>query len=238
MKGYAETTAWHETIVLFFEDFQADPDVEPEECEEAFIALFDWQIESGALSIGLRTAAAKVLMDEYVAQNFRPADRYRALAWLFEGSEHNRSLRKLLIQWATPQHIYHVWQPDSPPPPPVQWLEVDREVEDFVPLADLAQLRYANLNDTSVVDLAPLEKLTNLNWLSLTQTGVVDLAPLEKLKNLSELSLTQTGVVDLAPLKALKSLGKVSLIGTNVSDAQIRALEEALSRCQIISAEQ
>ncbi|MCW1930878.1 leucine-rich repeat domain-containing protein [Pararhodobacter zhoushanensis] len=85
-------------------------------------------------------------------------------------------------------------------------------------IAELAGLRFLDLDYTHVSDLTPLSGLTGLTELYLTGTPVGDLTPLSGLTGLTVLSLEDTPVSELTPLSGLTKLSALRLSGTPVSD--------------------
>ena len=83
-----------------------------------------------------------------------------------------------------------------------------RMIIDFMPLSEMHQLTYLDLEDTNIGDLTPLGQLAELDTLWLRDCeNVTDLAPLSSLHSLSDLHIEGVSPgVDLAPLAGNKNI--------------------------------
>lgn len=98
-------------------------------------------------------------------------------------------------------------------------------VSDVVPLGDLKNLTWLNLDSNQVSNIHPLEDLTNLTYLNLENNDISDIAPLAGLFYLNNLLLSENEIWDLAPLVANAENGGMGY-GSIISVSQANLVDE------------
>ncbi len=107
-------------------------------------------------------------------------------------------------------------------------------VSNFEPIKGLGSLEALGLSRTQVKDLEVIKGLSSLQRLWLGNTQVSDLEAIRWLSSLKELYLSKTQVSDLKPIKELSGLKELWLKGTQVSDEQVKELQMALPKLEIV----
>jgi internalin A len=119
----------------------------------------------------------------------------------------------------------------------LRWIELnDTRVSDLTPLASCVDLRSAELDRTPLRALHGLPT-AKLNSLSISGTRVDDLSHLKSAAPLRSLDISHTPVTDLTPIHDCRRLGELRIIGTEISEAQIKAFQDAVPRCDVITEE-
>ena len=92
------------------------------------------------------------------------------------------------------------------------------QIEDISSLANLTQLRRADLDRNEIIDVSALARLTNLESLDLRDNRVIDVSPLANLVQLTVLRLSENRIINIAPLANLTHLVALWLSGNGITD--------------------
>jgi hypothetical protein len=107
-------------------------------------------------------------------------------------------------------------------------------ISDARPLSGLTNLRWLSLYNSNLNDISPLSGLTKLEHLSLGNNNITDVSPLAELTGLTYLFLGGNYYLsDISSLSGLINLEYLHIGITDVSDEQKKALQSALSDCDI-----
>ena len=99
-------------------------------------------------------------------------------------------------------------------------------VSDISPLANMAQLRWLNLNyNRNITDLSPLANMTELTHLYLMENQITDVSPLANLTNLTEVSLGGDGLGDFYLYHGSNDIKDISPLG-NLPDLTLLDLAD------------
>ena len=92
------------------------------------------------------------------------------------------------------------------------------EISDIGPLANLTNLTYLNISQTTIGDMSSLAALANLETLYLSYNPIGDISPLSGLVNLTTLTLWDSQVIDIGPLAGLTNLSELNLGNNQIGD--------------------
>lgn len=109
------------------------------------------------------------------------------------------------------------------------------EIKDISVLSDMTKLKTLHLQVNKLSDISALKNLVNLETLMLSGNNISDLSPLKDLVNLITLDIGGNPISDITALKSLKNLSTLYLQGIKLNDSDLKALQEALPNCKIVT---
>jgi hypothetical protein len=123
---------------------------------------------------------------------------------------------KKKMSWAAPLPAWPLW---CSWPICLKLAITGQHLNDFSPLADMANLTYLGFQDSAIADLTVISHMTNLTELDLVDNDQLqDISPLANLSALEKLDLRGSQVTDLVPLSQLPLLNWIYLADTPVND--------------------
>jgi Leucine-rich repeat (LRR) protein len=97
----------------------------------------------------------------------------------------------------------------------------NRYIRNIEPVAQLNDLRYLNISNTSISDITPLRNLTELNDVDISKTAIKDISPLRYAVGLSRLSMGNTKIDSINVIGRFPNLKVLEMKGSTSRDFSI-----------------
>ena len=205
-KSFAVETAWHETIVLFFELFVNYRSGGKRECYTALKNLMGWDDIKKKIDNQFDLTATKIFTNEYIGERLiKENDRLPTLdtLWMNHIQRYKSPVTEVLKNWGI-QNGYYLELPIEKLPAEKEhrWIVFNKKDKQFNILSQFSKTTYLKASNIELNSrsISPLKKLKQLIWLDLNQNSISDIKPLQGLTNLYRLYLNQNKIKDYTAL--------------------------------------